>query len=155
MPKKTTSKSLAFNKRATFDYELLEKLEAGLELLGTEVKTVKAGNMSLKGAFITIHEEEAWLTNAVIPAWQPKNAPADYDPNRSRKLLLRSDELKHLVGSKQSKGLTIVPIRAYIKRGRVKLEIALARGKRKYEKKEKKKEADIKRDVERLLRGKE
>lgn len=149
------AKSLAYNKRAKFDYELMETIEAGLELLGYEVKSVKAGNMSLKGAFITIHDNEALLTNATIPPWQPKNTPDSYDPARSRRLLLKKSELKALIGSKQAQGLTIVPIRAYTKHGRVKLEIALARGKKKHEKKEQKRESDIKRDVERLLRGKE
>lgn len=149
------SKDLAFNKRARFDYEILETIEAGLELLGTEVKSVKAGNMSLKGAFVTIHDEQAVLTNATIPPWQVKNAPADYDPTRSRRLLIKKSELKHLIGSKQAQGLTIIPLRAYTKRGRIKLAIGLARGKKKYEKKEQKREADIKRDIDRLLRGKE
>lgn len=148
-------KALAYNKRAKFDYELLETMEAGLSLLGTEVKSVKAGHMSLKGAFVTIHDDQAFLTNATIPPWQPKNTPSDYDPTRPRRLLLKKSDLKHLIGSRKSKGLTIVPIRAYNKRGKVKLEIALARGKKQYEKKQQKKEADIKRDVERMLRGKE
>jgi len=148
-------KSLAYNRRARFDYEIMETLEGGLSLLGTEVKSVRAGNMSLKGAFVTIHNDEAYLTNATIPPWQVKNAPADYDPTRPRKVLLKRRELKHLVGSKSAKGLTIVPIRVYTKGPRVKLELALARGKRKADKKETKKERDIQRDVERLLRGKE
>ena len=149
------AKALAYNKRATFDYEPQETFEAGIELLGTEVKSIKSGNMSLKGAFVTIHEEEAFLTNATVPAWQPKNTPDTYNPTRPRRLLLKKSEIASLIGAKQSQGLTIIPIRVYIKRGKVKLEIALARGKKKHEKKEKKKEQDIKRDVDRLLRGKE
>jgi len=148
-------KSLADNRRVRHDYHVLETLEAGLSLLGTEVKSVKAGHMSLRGAFVTMHGDEAYLTNATIPPWQVKNAPADYDPTRSRKLLIKRAELKHLLGSKQAKGLTIVPLRAYIKGPRIKLEIALARGKKKYDQRQAKKERDIKRDVERLLRGKE
>lgn len=150
-----SGKSLAINKRARFDYEVIDHLEAGLELLGTEVKSVKAGNISLKGAFITVHNDQAWLTNAHISAWQPKNAPADYDPTRSRRLLIKKSELKSLIGSKHAKGLTIIPLRAYNNHGRVKLEIALARGKKKYEKKEQKRERDIRRETERLLRGKD
>lgn len=149
------AKDLAQNKKARFDYEILETLEAGLELLGTEVKSVKAGNMSLKGAFVTIHNEEAVLTNATIPPWQPKNAPGDYDATRSRRLLIKKSELKHLIGSKQTQGLTIIPLRVYTKHGRIKLAIGLARGRKKYEKKEQKREQDIKRDVDRLIRGKE
>ena len=85
------SKVLAYNKRVKFDYEILEKIEAGMVLLGTEVKSVEAGHMSLKGAFVTIHDEEAYLTNATIPPWQIKNAPSDYDATRSRKLLIKNN----------------------------------------------------------------
>jgi len=149
------SKDFAYNKRAVYDYELLEKIEAGISLLGTEVKSVKSGNISLKGSFVTIHNNQAILTNATIPPWQPANTPESYDPTRPRTLLLKKAELKRLIGTRQSQGLTIVPIRAYSKRGRVKVEIALARGKKQYDKKLRKKEQDIKRDTERLLRGKE
>lgn len=148
-------KALAYNKRAPFDYELMEKYEAGLVLLGTEVKSVRAGHMSLRGAFVTIHNNEAYLTNATIPPWQPSNTPETYDPQRSRRLLLKKEELKELVGSHHTHGLTIIPIRVYTKGPHVKLEIALARGKKKFDKKEAKKERDIERDVDRLLRGKE
>jgi len=146
--------SLAYNRRAGFDYELLETYEAGLELLGTEVKSVRAGNISLKGAFVTIKDDQAWLTNATIPPWQVANSPADYDPLRTRRLLLSKNELKHLIGSREE-GLTIVPIKVYSKGPWIKAQIALARGKRKYNKKQAKKEQDIKRDAERFLRGKE
>ncbi len=146
--------TLAINKRAHFDYVFLETYEAGLSLLGTEVKSVKDGNISLKGSYIIIHGDEPYLTNAVIPAWQAKNAPADYDPNRSRKILLRKSEIKHLTGSRQ-KGLTIIPVRVYTKRSRVKIEIALARGKHSVDKKKEKREKDILRDTQRFLRGKD
>ena len=149
-------KDLAFNKRAVFDYELLQTYEAGLSLLGTEVKSVRAGHMSLKGAFVTIHNNAPMLTNATIPPWQAKNAPSDYDPTRPRQLLLKSSELKELMGTRQNMGLTIIPIKVYSsKSGKLKLQIALAKGKKQYNKKEAKKEADIKRDVDRMLRGKE
>ncbi len=145
----------AYNKRAGFDFELLEKFEAGISLLGTEVKSVRAGHMSLRGAFVTIHNGDAYLTNATIPPWQVANTPASYDPTRSRKLLLNASELKYLIGKVTTTGLTIVPIRVYNNRSVIKAEIALAKGKKQYHKKEKRKEADIKRDVERMLRGKE
>ncbi len=148
-------KSLARNKRATFDYEVLDTFEGGLMLLGTEVKSVKEGHMSLKGAFVTIHNEEPFLTNATIPPWQPKNTPEDYDPTRARKLLLKKSEIKTLIGAKQNQGLTIIPIRVYTKGSRVKIEIALARGKKKYDKKAAKRERDIQREVDRALRGKD
>jgi SsrA-binding protein len=148
-------KALAYNRRIKFDYEVIEKFEAGLSLLGTEVKSVKAGNISLKGSFVTIHNNEAYLTNATIPPWQPKNTGEDYDPARPRKLLIKSSELKSIVGSKKTKGLTLVPIRVYNKGSRIKLEVALAKGKKKYEKKQAKKERDIQREVDRIIRGKE
>lgn len=146
---------LAYNKRASFDFEILEKFEAGLSLLGTEVKSVRAGHMSLRGAFVTIHNNEAYLTNANVPAWQVSNTPASYDPTRSRKLLLHASELRYLIGKVTTIGLTIVPIRVYNKGSVVKVEIGLAKGKKQYEKKEQRKERDIKREVDRLIRGKE
>lgn len=148
-------KPLADNKRARFDYNILETVEGGLKLLGTEVKSVKAGNISLRGSFIVFKGEEAYLTNAKIPSWQPANTPKDYDPTRSRKVLLRKDQIKHLLGNKQTLGLTFIPIRVYTKRSHVKILIGLARGKRKYQKKQKKKEQDIQRDIERVIRGKD
>ena len=148
-------KTLVRNKRAKFDYDILETLEVGLALEGVEVKSVRAGNMSLRGAFVTIHGEEAFLTNATIPPWQPANTSEGFDPERPRKLLLKKAELKRLIGAKQAKGLTIVPIRVYSKGPHLKLEIGLARGKSQANKKQQKKEHDIRRDVDRLLRGKE
>lgn len=147
--------TLAYNRRAAYDYEIMEKLEAGLVLLGTEVKSVKAGHLSLRGAFVTLHDSEAFLTNATIPPWQVKNAPSNFDPTRPRKVLLKKSELKHLIGNHQTKGLTIIPLRVYTKGPRIKLELALARGKKKYNRRREKKERDIQRDTERLLRGKE
>ncbi len=149
------AKDYAYNKRATFDYDFVETYEAGIELLGVEVKSVRKGNISLKGAFVTIHNDEAFLTNATIPPWQPANTPDTYDPVRPRRLLLSKADIRHFIGSKQSQGLTIVPISVYNKSGKIKVQIALARGKKKYDKKQKKKESDIQRDVDRVLRGKE
>ncbi|MEX0649410.1 MAG: SsrA-binding protein SmpB [Candidatus Andersenbacteria bacterium] len=148
-------KTLAVNKRAKFDFELLETFEAGLQLLGTEVKSIKAGHISIKGSFVTIHDSAAILTNATIPAWQPKNTFESYDPTRPRKLLLKKAELNTIIGSKQTAGLTIIPVRVYMTRGKIKLEIALAKGKKKHDKKQAKKEADIMRETDRILRGKE
>ncbi len=148
-------KSLAYNRRATFDYEVLDHFEAGLELLGTEVKSVRAGHMSLRGAFVTIHHSQAYLTNATIPPWQPSNTPETYDPVRPRRLLLKKAELGQLMDTRKAGGLTIIPIRVYNKGPHLKLQIALAKGKKKFDKKQDKKERDIERDVDRLLRGKE
>jgi SsrA-binding protein len=125
----------AENKRAFFDYEVLEKYEAGLKLHGFEVKAVKTGHIDLTGSYVTIRNGEVFLLNAFIPPYQPKNAPASYEPRRTRKLLLKSSEIKGLAG--KSKGLTMVPIRVYTKdRGKLKLEFALAKARKKYDKRE-------------------
>src|SRR3990167_5981923 len=100
----------AENRKARFNYEILEKYETGIELLGTEVKSVRGGQMSLEGAFVIIRGGEAFLINANIPPFQPKNAPKNYDPLRNRKLLLTKKEIAELAGSEKNKSLTIVPI---------------------------------------------
>lgn len=148
-------KDLAYNKRAHFDFEILETFEAGLVLLGTEVKSVRAGHMSLKGAYVTMHNGNAELTNATIPPWQIANAPKSYDQTRSRRLLLAKEELKYLVGKIAHTGLTIVPIKVYNKGSVLKVEIGLAKGKKLHNKKEQQREKDIKREAEIFLRGKE
>ena len=124
----------AENRKARFNYEILEKYETGIELLGTEVKSVRGGQMSLEGAFIIIRGGEAFLINANIPSYQPKNAPADYDPLRNRKLLLTKKEIAKLAGSEKNKSLTIVPISVYNKNRKIKVEIALVKGKKKQDK---------------------
>lgn len=146
---------LANNKRAHFDFEILETIEAGIVLLGSEVKSVRAGHMSLKGAFVTIHNGNAELTNATIPPWQVANAPKSYNSTRSRRLLVSSQELKELIGKTSHTGLTIVPIRVYNKGSVIKVEIGLAKGKKLYNKKEQQRERDIKREAEIVIRGKE
>lgn len=135
---------LIVNKKSYFDYEILETYEAGVELRGFEVKSVKTGRMNLVGSFAVIKNSEAWLLNTTIPPYQPKNAPKDYDPTRSRRLLLHKSEIKELIGKSSRRRLTIVPLKAYTKRGRVKILIGLARHKKKADKREviKKREAE-------------
>lgn len=140
------------NKRAYFDYEILEKCEAGLVLLGFEVKAIKNGWISLKGSFAVIKDEEAYLLNAHITPYQPQNAPKDYNPLRTRKLLLKKAEIKSLIGKSKKKGLTLVPLKVYTKKGKIKLEIGLAKSKRKFEKREKIKEKDQEREMEREIK---
>lgn len=143
------SNILASNDKARYDYELLEKVEAGLVLSGQEVKSAKTGHMKLKGAHVAFTRGEAMLLGAHIACY-PKAGPLpDYDPDRSRKLLLHKKEVNRLRGKREEDGLTIVPIRAYIKGGRIKVELAVARGKKQYEKRETIK----KRDLEREARG--
>ncbi len=140
---------LSVNRRARFDYEILQTLEAGIELYGFEVKAVKSGRINLAGSFAVIKNDEAWLLNAAIPPYQARNTPPDYDPTRSRRLLLHKQELRELLGAASTKGLTIVPLKVYSKRGRIKLLIGLARHKKKADKREVIKRREAEREVAR------
>ena len=147
--------TLAVNKRANFDYDISTKYEAGLVLLGHEVKSIKTGRVSLKGSFVTTKRErdgkiELYLTNAHVPLYEKASQVEGYEPTRPRKLLVKKRELKHLIGKKQEQGLTLVPIKLYTKRGLVKLEFGIGRGKKKYDKREDIKKRDIDRQVRRL-----
>ncbi|OGZ36600.1 MAG: SsrA-binding protein [Candidatus Portnoybacteria bacterium RIFCSPLOWO2_12_FULL_39_9] len=146
--------TLAVNPRAKYDYEILETYEAGIVLAGYEVKAVKTGHLSLKGTYVAIKNNEAFLINAHISPYQPKNTPADYEPNRLRKLLLNKQEIKTLIGRIKQKGLTLAPLRVYTKRGMVKLEFAVGKGKRKIDKREKIKKREAERKMERALKVK-
>jgi SsrA-binding protein len=139
----------AENRKARFNYEILQKYESGIELLGTEVKAVRGGQMSLEGAFIIVRGGEAYLMNANIPPYQPKNAPQDYDPLRNRKILLTKKEIAELAGNEKNKSLTIVPISVYNKNRKVKVEIALVKGKKKFDKRETIKKRDTDREIRR------
>lgn len=140
------------NRRVNFDYQLLEKFEAGIALTGAEVKSVKAGHMKLEEAFVQIRDNEAWLVNAHIHPYAFADN-RDYDSRRSRKLLLHKNELLKISQQVSQKGLTLVPIACYNKHNRIKLEVALAKGKKKYEKREALKRKDIQREVESQLKG--
>ena len=133
----------ATNPRARHDYEILETLEAGLVLTGYEVKSIKKGQASIKGAYVRVHNGQLWLIGASIPPYQPGNIPADYAERADRKLLVSRRELAALVGLQQAHGVTLIPLRLYAKRGRVKLEIGVARGKKKYDKREAIKKKDV------------
>ncbi len=147
-------KIFAKNKRVFFDYEILEKYEAGIELFGFEVKSIKRGNISLRGAFVAIKNGQVYLINATIPPYQIKNTPKNYDPTRTRKLLLKKQEIKSLVGKISQKGLTLAPLNVYNRGCKIKLEIGLAKSKKKFQKKEKIKERDIKKEMEREAKNK-
>ena len=168
----------AFNRQAGFEYEFLAKYEAGLVLSGQEVKSIRASHISLKGAYVVLKDEEAWLLNANIPAWQSKNAPAGYDAMRSRKLLLHKDHISSLIGQGKQARLTLVPIRVYNgqrvrgesslssrtnepiisagynRTGKIKLEFALARGKRSFDKRAAIGRRESDRRIRRAIRGK-
>jgi len=145
--------ALIKNKKSSFNYEITDKFEAGIELLGFEVKSLKNNQGSLEGAYVIIRGNEAFLISANIPAYQPANAPKDYDPERPRKLLLNKKELAELAGAESQKGLTIVPISVYTKGNKVKLEIGIGRGKKKHDKRETIKKRDSARDVARELKN--
>ena len=150
---------LASNKKALFDYELLEKFEAGLVLTGQEVKSIKGGHINLKGAFVTIKANsktkrpEAYLTNARVSPYKPAGSLPDYDPERPRRLLLHNKELNHLLGKSQVKGLTIVPIKVYTKHKLIKIEFAIARGKKQHDKRETIKKREVDRQIRRALKN--
>src|SRR3989344_537056 len=143
----------AFNRQAGFEYEFLDKYEAGLILGGQEVKSIRAGRLSLQGAYIVIKGEEAWLLNANIPPYQPNNLRAEYDPLRSRKLLLHKHEIRSLIGQSKQAGLTLVPIRVYNSKGKIKLEFALARGKKTRDKRQAIGQREADRQIQRAVRG--
>ena len=141
----------AENRKARFDYELMEEFEAGLELDGPEVKSVRAGKMSLAGSFVSVRGGEAFLLNAEVAPYQPKNLKADYDPKRARKLLMTKDELSKLAIAEATKGLTIVPITVCNKGRFIKCRVAIARGKKEFDKRESIKKRDTERDLKRSL----
>ena len=142
------------NKKAFFNYEILEKFEAGLKLLGAEVKSIKTNKYSLEGAYVTVRGGEAWLINATVSPYQPKNMNFLYDPTRPRKLLLNKKELNYLQGKSNERGLTIVPLKVYNKHGQIKLEIGLAKGKSRSDKREVLKKRIADREISRDLRDK-
>ncbi len=141
--------SLIYNKKIQLDYEILEKFEAGIELLGLEVKSIKGGNGSLLGSYVTVRGGEAFLISANIPAYQEKNAPKDYDAKRNRKLLLNKEQIQKLASIETKKGLTISPISMYNKGKLIKVEIAIVRGKKKHDKREDIKKRDTDREIRR------
>lgn len=142
----------AQNKRASFEYEIIEKYEAGIELSGMEVKSIRNGKMSLEGSFVIIRGGEAFLINSNITAFQPKNTSEDYDPLRNKRLLLTKKEIKKLAGNEKNKSLTIVPLAVYNKGKKIKIEIALVKGKKKRDKREAIKKRETDRELRRTLK---
>lgn len=143
---------LVKNKKAGFNFELLERYEAGVELLGTEVKSLRGGQGKLEGAHVVVRGGEAYLVGASIPPFQKANAPKDYEPERVRRLLLKNKEILELFTESEKKGLTVVPIRWYNKNRVLKLEIAVGRGKKKHDKRDSMKARDSKREIDRTLK---
>lgn len=129
-------KIIAKNRRAWFDYEIIDRYIAGIALSGQEVKSIKGGGISLKGSFIHLQNDEAFLVNAHVRPYSFASNLTDYSPTQPRKLLLKRKEIELLKAAKQSAGLTVVPLAAGIERGLIKIEIASARGKKRYDKRQ-------------------
>lgn len=145
--------ALIDNKRASFDYIILEEMEAGLELFGYEVRALRAGLGSLRGARVLARGGEAYLVGATIPPWQPANTPKSYDPERSRRLLLNKKEIDRVRGAEAEKGLTVVPLSVYNKGRTLKLSLGIARGKKKEDKRHTIREREEKRRIRRSIKN--
>lgn len=141
------------NKKARFDFEILEEFEAGVVLSGHEVKSIRAGKGKLDGAHVKLYDGEAVLIGSSISPYQVANTPKDYEPERARQLLFKKKELAHLERELTTARLTIVPISWYDNSGKIKLKVGLARGKKKADKRESIKARDTKRDIDRELKG--
>lgn len=144
---------LVTNKKAHFNYEILEKFEAGIELLGLEVKSLRGKQGSLEGSHIVVRGGEAFLTGAHIPPYQIGNTPKEYDPYRNRKLLLTKKEIDELAGHESKKGLTLVPLSVYNKGNKLKVSVAVARGKKQHDKRETIKRRETEREIRRTLKN--
>jgi SsrA-binding protein len=145
-------KIISVNRRARFDYEISETLEAGLVLQGTEVKSLRQGQVNLKDAYADIADGEVYLLHAHIDPYDQGNR-FNHDPERPRKLLLHKREIKRLTGKTQERGLTLIPTRMYFTNGKAKIELGLAKGKKHYDKRETLKRRTAQRDIERAMRG--
>jgi SsrA-binding protein len=138
--------SIAENRKAHHDYHLLETMEAGVALLGTEVKAIREGRVNLRDSFARVEDGEVYLCNVNISPYSHRGS-ADHEPLRQRKLLLHRDEIRRLVGKTVEKGMTLVPVRMYFKNGRVKVALALAKGKKEYDKRETIKRREVDRET--------
>ncbi len=145
-------KEVAGNRKAYHDFFIDETYEAGLVLSGTEIKSVRDGRVNLRDAYARVENGEAWLWNAHISAYDHAGRYFNHTPTRSRKLLLHKDEIRRLAMKTQAKGLTLVPLRVYLKKGRAKIEIGLARGKKLYDKRDALAEREANREIERTIK---
>jgi len=152
-------KILAENKKAYYNYEILEKFEAGISLLGQEVKSLKTYGVNLAGNYVVLKRPtfggypELFWVGANIPPYQPGNTPKNYQAERSRKLLLTKSEIRYLIGKSREKHLTLIPLGLYIKNSKIKLEFALVKGKRQFDKRERIKKREVEREIRRALKG--
>ena len=148
--KQPAKKTIARNKKALHEYQILETFEAGISLAGPEVKSIRAGKVSLAEAYARVERGEVWLHDMHVSPYDPASR-WNVDPLRARKLLLHAREIRKLIGSTEQKGLTLVPLELYLYRGYVKVTIALARGKKLHDKRESLKQKDIKREIQRAV----
>jgi SsrA-binding protein len=146
-------KIISDNRKARFLYEILDTYEAGIELLGTEVKSIRQGKVNLGDGYALVRDGEVWLLNVHVSPWETAGDFFNHDPRRSRKLLMRREEIRKLIGKVEEKGLTLVPLKMYFKRGWVKVSIGLGRGKNLHDKRESLKQKQDKRDVARELKN--
>jgi SsrA-binding protein len=144
-------KNIAVNRKARHEYEIIQSFEAGIVLQGTEVKALRQGKANLVDSYATVKENEAWLVSAHIGVYDHGNIN-NHEPTRTRKLLLNRNEIRKLIGKVKEKGQTLVPLRIYFKKGKVKVEIALAKGKKVYDKRESIAKRDMQRDKERKFK---
>jgi SsrA-binding protein len=147
-------KIVASNRKASFEFFLLENFEAGISLQGSEIKSIRAGQVSIAEAFVRVDAREAWLMDAHIAPYDPASR-YNHDPVRPRRLLLHRKEIREMWDSVRQKGLTVVPVRIYLKEGRAKIEIALAKGKKLYDKRAEIAKKDTQREVARQLSGRD
>jgi SsrA-binding protein len=140
---------LAENRRARFDYDIIDYYVAGIELEGHEVKSVKTGHGSLQGSYVIIRGGEAWLINCTIPAYQQNNVPPEYDPSRTRRVLLKKDEIKELQGTLKEKSIALLPLKFFSKGGLVKVELGVGRARKDHDKRDLLKKRDAEREMRR------
>jgi SsrA-binding protein len=148
------TKSIAKNRKAEFEYFLLEHFESGIALHGSEIKSIRAGQVSLQEAYVEIKEDSAWLVEAHIANYNPASYN-NHDPKRNRQLLLHKKEIRKLWDAVRQKGVTVVPVKMYFKEGRAKLDIAIAKGKKLYDKRDDLAQKDIVREIARALKGRD
>ena len=145
-------KVVSTNRKASFEYFLLEKFEAGMSLQGSEIKSIRAGQMSIKESYVRVDEHEAWLMEAHIAPYEQANR-FNHDPLRPRKLLLHKKQIRELWENIRQKGMTVVPLRVYFKKGRAKVELGLAKGKQDHDKRQSLREKEANREISRELRA--
>lgn len=148
--RKIAAGDVATNRQASFRYHLLERYECGVVLTGTEVKSLRTTGAQLKDAYAVVRDGELWLIGCYIPPYGPANR-ANHEPERDRKLLLHKSEIARLIGKTQERGLTLIPTRIYFSRSRAKIEVALARGKDRYDKRDSIRRREVQREIEREL----